>query len=277
MDIWQPDYLEKNGIFSHLKELITPSWSNWPELADIKRAFEPNIKNTQGSNISFISQDAFMADLSVYYEARIYLKGEVPTRPENWHDFFGAIIWWLFPQTKVQINAQHMEDIKRYGQKQRTPRRDRLTHFDECGLVVACCEPELVTALRNHEWQKVFVDNRSAWGHSIDAFVLGHAIYETALSPYSGFTGKLYPVKVEKEFFQLSLSSQYSQLDDIIARQLEELDPLAEKGMLTPLPVLGVPGWWEENACQHYYRDLNYFCPYKGEPRMLPPAYTSEK
>jgi hypothetical protein len=39
------------------------------------------------------------------YECRIWETGEVETRPDNWHDFFNALVWLSFPQTKIAVSA----------------------------------------------------------------------------------------------------------------------------------------------------------------------------
>ena len=31
------------------------------------------------------------------YEARIAVRGEVETRPDNWHDWFNGLVWLTFP------------------------------------------------------------------------------------------------------------------------------------------------------------------------------------
>ena len=47
----------------------------------------------------------------IYYEQRIFEQGLVPTRPANWHDFFNALIFLLFPQTKKEMNRLHVEHM----------------------------------------------------------------------------------------------------------------------------------------------------------------------
>ncbi|CAM5212301.1 hypothetical protein ALON55S_02729 [Alishewanella longhuensis] len=88
-----------------------------------------------------------------------------PTRAENWHDFFGALIWCLFPKTKALLNQLHMAEIAEHGQQQRSKLRNKLTLLDECGVLV-CLEPEQLAhaeLLRQHQWQQSFVTKRSDW------------------------------------------------------------------------------------------------------------------
>ncbi len=69
------------------------------------------------------------------YECRIWERGEVETRPDNWHDFFNALVWLSFPHTKNAISAAHVRAMQQPGEL-RGRVRDALTHFDECGIVV---------------------------------------------------------------------------------------------------------------------------------------------
>ena len=46
------------------------------------------------------------------YECRIWDSGEVETRPDNWHDFFNALVWLSFPQTKIAVSAAHMRAMQ---------------------------------------------------------------------------------------------------------------------------------------------------------------------
>jgi hypothetical protein len=45
------------------------------------------------------------------YEMRIWARGEVVTRPDNWHDFFNALVWCTFPLAKAALNARHAEAL----------------------------------------------------------------------------------------------------------------------------------------------------------------------
>ena len=81
------------------------------------------------------------------YECRIWDSGEVETRPDNWHDFFNALVWLSFPQTKIAVSAAHMRAMQTPGEARGTT-RDALTHFDECGIAVLSTRPELLDLLR---------------------------------------------------------------------------------------------------------------------------------
>ncbi|HCB16894.1 MAG TPA: DUF3025 domain-containing protein, partial [Alteromonas sp.] len=142
----------------------------------------------------FIDDD--QADLANrYYEVFIAEENQVPTRT-NWHDTFNAMMWIAFPRTKKRINTLHCEEIAQFGVHPRTPKRNRITHFDECGLVIAVPQDkleignQLLERLANHQWQECLVDNQHEWGNTLFPMIIGHALYEMLLDPFIGLTAK---------------------------------------------------------------------------------------
>ena len=49
------------------------------------------------------------ADLPAY-EQHIHATGEVPTRADDWHDFFNALAWCVWPHTKSACNGLHLRE-----------------------------------------------------------------------------------------------------------------------------------------------------------------------
>ncbi|WP_116473279.1 DUF3025 domain-containing protein [Zobellella maritima] len=253
--LWDPDFIDRNPILGQLSPLLSPMpWRQWPSVGQLNRFRAGEIP------VTFIDDSAFM-DMGHYYEEAV-ATGQVPTREQNWHDFFGAVIWWQFPRTKALLNRQHMEDIQRMGVKSRTPRRDRLTHFDECGLVlVAPDQQELETLLREHDWHGLFLEKRSRWQRDWLPFVFGHALYEQALAPFIGLTGKCLVLQAEAGFYRLSPPEQYQWLDQALADTINSRDIFSRPRPLLPLPLLGIPGWWPANEQPEFYANTDYFRP----------------
>lgn len=73
------------------------------------------------------------------YDARIALRGEVPTRAEHWHDLLNALCFATFPRAKYGLHARQYRALQgRSGRPHaRTREQDALTLFDEGGVVVA--------------------------------------------------------------------------------------------------------------------------------------------
>ncbi|MFP2769506.1 DUF3025 domain-containing protein [Oceanisphaera sp. KMM 10153] len=251
---WDPHVTGRNGVLAQLADLIDTSTPQWPTLAELNRQLAADLP------VHFIDDGRF-AELNCYYEQAV-AQGMVPTRAANWHDFFGAVIWALFPRTKALLNRLHMEDIAANGFGKRTPRRDRVTHFDECGLVLAVSDKaEAEHWLREHDWQRLFISERDRWGNNWQSFIFGHALYEQALAPFIGMTGKCVVLEMDTVFFSLPAAARYPLLDARLAEHLEQDTLFDRPRPLLPLPLLGIPGWWPANEEPAFYQNRDYFRP----------------
>lgn len=210
----------------------------------------------QGQPIHFVDQ---IATERLAYERHIFATGEVPTRADNWHDFFNALVWLAFPRTKTALNAAHIAAMKS-PQQGRGRRRDALTLFDESGVLVVSSAPELLEGLRRHEWRQVFWQERERLMQQANCWVFGHAILEKLLQPYLGLTAKAWLIHLPEAYFALPPAQQRQQLDAWLAAQVAN-GALQQPQELRPLPVLGWPGWDRRNAAANYYDNTAYFRP----------------
>ena len=235
----------------------------WPNAAGLL------ILNNKTANDSrmipeFVCQSQ-ITDSALYYEQIIQQQNIIPTRPNSWHDLFNGLIWLQFPQTKRLLNQQHVEDIEQYGLSPRTLRRNNLTHFDECGVIVTYQRSDLfvqlIDDLKQHQWQSVFVDNRQYWGNELNSFIFGHANLEMLLQPFIGLTGKFLAVEVDNQFSTLSYANQVTQLDEILVNEIRQTDLFSAHKPLTPLPLLGIPDVWDANNDPEFYANTDYFRP----------------
>jgi hypothetical protein len=48
-------------------------------------------------------------------------------------------------------------------------------------------------------------------------------------------------------------------LDAYISDILNSQSTALNTSVLTPLPILGIPGWWPENENESFYANQNYF------------------
>ena len=136
--------------------------------------------------------------------------------------------------------------------------------FDECGVVLVTKNAELIDALKNHQWHKAFVELRDCWQQSseqgVAAYQFGHANYEMLTKPYIGLTGKWLFIDASAEILSLPLSTQYRLLDGKLSDKLSD-GALADNSQLSPLPLLGVPTWYELNKDESFYDNTDYFRP----------------
>jgi hypothetical protein len=212
-------------------------------------------RNARGLPLRFVPQ----ADLpeGVAYEAHIFATGQVPTR-DNLHDAFNALIWLHFPETKRLLNRLQAEAIARDGvQAVRGGLRDAATLFDENAVILVCEDRSMADALRGFAWRELFVSRRDAWAEACMVVPFGHALLEKLVHPYKSVTAHTW-------WISASPATPLHVLDGMLAASLAEA---AEQGRLkggrsfAPLPVLGIPGWCNENADSRFYDDASVFRP----------------
>lgn len=253
---WDPQFARAHPAFSQLRD--QHSWladSDWPACVRLDRRLPLGLKSAQGMPLRFLPQDETLLFPELYYEERIHQQGIIATRP-NWHDFFNALIWGLFPHSKVAINTCHAADLLSAG-KARTPQRDALTVLDENGVVIAASRRSLLNCLIEFDWQRLFVTERAAWGQEVGCFVFGHAVLEKFLQPYVGMTAHALLVEVDDRFFSYELAAQQAELDQTI-RHFLLAGGLDKTRRLNPFPLLGVPGWWPVQDAD-FYAQQQYF------------------
>jgi Protein of unknown function (DUF3025) len=207
--------------------------------------------NAEQPTIRFVPQSALPEGAA--YEAFIYRSASVPTR-ENLHDFFNGLAWIVFPQTKRRLNQLQAAEISASGVRTtRGALRDALTLFDENAAlwpVHAGASTELIDALRAKQWQRAFIELRTHW-HSDAPVLFGHALLEKLTAPYKSITAHVF---IAQEAINLEA---FNHLDLMVVSQLSPAS-LVPKPFI-PLPVLGVPGWWADNADPAFYDDAQVF------------------
>jgi hypothetical protein len=196
------------------------------------------------------------------YEQHIGATGCVPTR-DNLHDFFNGLVWLTFPRIKVQLNALQAAQIALDGVgKSRGPARDGATIFDENAALLVVRDSAaghaLVDALREHRWHEAFVERRAQWGENTQTWLFGHALMEKLVAPRKAITAHTRVVLAADGYFDMAPDRQRAWIDAHVAAEL------AAEGLstacFTPLPVLGVPGWWPEQD-EEFYADTSVFRP----------------
>lgn len=265
---WHHDFIKQlpmlpiQQLETHFGISRFTDWPNAHGLNDLKKLWgNLHIPN-------FICQSQLI-ESDRYYEQIIHQQHIIPTRPNSWHDLFNGLIWLQFPQTKKLLNQQHVEDIEEYGLSPRTLRRNNLTHFDECGVIVTYqCSAfffQLVENLKQHQWHSVFVENRQHWGNEMNSFMFGHANLEMLLNPFIGITGKCLAVEVDSQFSTLPYKEQVAQLDNLLVRNILKTDLFSAQKPLSPMPLLGIPDVWDANNDPAFYGNTDYF-----RPKSLP-------
>ena len=183
------------------------------------------------------------------YECYVARTRNCPTR-DGLHDFFNGLCWLHFPRIKERLNQLQAIEIDAAGvQPLRGPVRDALTLFDENAAFLLAPQP-LWDALVERNWRRLFIELRPLW-QGAQLIVFGHALLEKLVYPRKPITAHVYRA-------QPAIKS-IAELDRWVAGDLSA-EKLAGKPF-TPLPVLGVPGWWPGNENVSFYDDGAVFRP----------------
>lgn len=262
IDTWNPYFLEQSTIFDSIRDVCLPfiNSQQWPTLEQFSAEFKKrNIQSHNDSQIKSVGQGPSPEKFDDHYESRIYLKGELQTRLENWHDFFNAMCWLQFPKTKASLNALHFESSKvRQSGTNRSPLENAITLFDECGAVIVANDDSLLDLIRNHQWKELFWNNKEAFGKRVQCYVFGHAMHEKSLTPYIGMTTHSIMIKQNCDFFKNDYSEQLREIDQIISGLWMNKSVETTKD-LQPFPLLGTPGWWNHIQDEGFYLNTEYF------------------
>jgi hypothetical protein len=231
-----------------------------------QQSIAQSVTNYLGLPLSFVEQTTLPEGMA--YEAFISTTGKIPTR-DNLHDFFNALVWLSFPNIKRQLNALQAAQIARTGiGKSRGPARDAATIFDENAALLVVRDSEqgnaLIEALRGHQWRSVFLEQRSAFSQHVEPWLFGHALMEKLVTPYKSITAHAWVVMAPDDFFAMPHHARRDRLDLQVANELAQraLNDLSTKSFM-PLPVLGIPGWWQSQDRQ-FYDDATVFRPKRG-------------
>ena len=223
--------------------------------------------NNQAHTLQFVSQKALLAGEA--YENFIGTTGNIPTR-DNLHDLFNGSIWLTFPKTKALLNYYHMLEIDQQGIGASRGRvRDTITVFDENGAILVTAESSIGEALVDFDWQESLVAPRDKWDNpkqlnkqaQAAVYIFGHALLEKLLHSRKALCAHSIVINVTQDFFALSLSERINLLDQKVADYMDALlsQPDVTPRKLSPLPILGVPHYWAENANSSFYDDSHVF------------------
>ena len=185
------------------------------------------------------------------YENRVHA-GEIPTR-DIAHDWYNGQVWLQFPKAKHFINRKHVADSNGHTVQSANGRsrlRDALTLFDESGALLLTTDPNLSVALLGHDWSSLFEFDRDTWSARARVLVFGHGLLDAMHKPHKGLCAKAIPVCVP------DLDLGPDQLQTLVLNVVQSIvDPVN----LSPLPVMGVPGWFVESERPGYYADTSVY------------------
>ncbi len=237
--------------FTPWRDLGEPTARQALQLQNVAEALNANTyaAKRDANEVTFVPQSALPEGQA--YEDFIFKTAQVPTR-DGLHDFFNGLCWHRFPLAKRRLNQLQAAEIDTQGIRHtRGPVRDALTLFDE-NVVLMHAPDEVWAALQARDWLRLFVDLRAQWQH-VHLVLFGHALLEKLVTPYKSITAHVYRVANDVN------PHDEAALDAWLVQDLQPAK-LATKSY-EPLPILGVPNWWPDNAERAYYEDVNVFRP----------------
>jgi hypothetical protein len=264
MQVWDPQFAMRSPMFRPLRNLAAVvQGAQWPT-ADRLNAMATRIAAVSGGGqpLRFASLSGAASPGAADYEMQIHDDGVVPLRDANWHDLFNALTWLAFPRTKAAMNHVHRDELRAApggASRMRNARRDVLTLLDESGVLVLSNSSTMLERLRAFAWKRVFCDERETLTRTTRFLMLGHGLYEKALSPFVGMTGHALLLSLPAHFDMSDEPSLLAYADTASANSVQA--SLQRPRDLSPLPVLGVPGWWHANRSATFYDNADYFRP----------------
>ena len=276
---WIPQFIFHSPMFEPLitfAHKLAVFKDGWPSLGDYQALLaqhpEP-ILTQNGIPLKIATQGSRPLCLEDQYASRIYLTGEIQTRVDNWHDFFQLLTWLTFPKTKATINAiHHQAATARFagvtGNGRRSPIENMLSLFDEGGAIVVSSDADLLQMIRDFDWKNLFWQHRAEMTEKMNCIIFGHALYEKALSPYIGMTANSVLLLVDPDFFYKPITQKIKTIDDMLSIVFFNENKYRDTQALSPLPILGMPGWDARNSYESYYDNAGYFRP--GRTRRSP-------
>ncbi len=268
---WEPYFYQRSPLFKPLQHLAEyfDQYQQWPSLKEYQQLLDnwpKPIKTLSNQPITIASQAGKPGHFNEHYAPRIYITGEIQTRLENWHDFFQYLSWLMFPTTKAIINSMHIpyaqQRIEHGGDLgRRSPVENMLSLFDEGGAVLVSSDESLLQLVRDFQWKTLFWKRREELAQKFSCIPFGHAVYEKGLAPYIGMTANCILLDNGKDYFEMNNTEQLTWIDEQLAPLLSKGTVLQKPKDLSPFPILGMPGWDENNQQESYYDNIRYFRP----------------
>ena len=265
---WDPDFLARSPMLEPLRAaggtLCTPGW---PARDALQRSLDRDgdpVSTASGLPLRLAPAGGRKRSFEERYEARVHLKGEMVFRDRDWHDLLNLLVWLTFPRAKAALNARHFAALaaqRAAGMSNRGPAQDALTLVDEGGVIVATCDDELCRLLREWRWKELFWGNRERLKAGMRFILFGHALYEKALQPFIGITGRGVLLEVEPGLLARPVGEQIAVLDARLAAHVYDSRNMTATHELAVVPILGVPGWHPDNEREEFYDDTGYFRP----------------
>ena len=199
---------------------------------------------------------------AIEFERRMVEQSELIVRPDSLHDLLNALVWLSFPKTKRAISEAHVTLGVNVDGKTRPRRRDVLTLFDESGIIILSESDALRVMNQQHQWRELFITHRTDFIQQARPILFGHGAMEQLGNQlpqvHRGLT-------VKALWLPLPVTTTLGQIDAYLAERIVSGECLGEHERSTPMPLLGLPGWFAENESPDCYDDESVFRPKRSK------------
>ena len=206
----------------------------------------------------FIDQKKKEKDFYKKYDALVFKEKKIPIRKDVLHDYFNALTWLAFPNSKKKLNKKNftlLEHNYLSGNKNRPRNIDLTTLLDESGIIIFTNNSFLSSLIRQKKWKTVFWDNRDTVKKSFRFFLFGHSLFEKIMNEYIGTTARALIIFNESlPFEKITISNVDQILSDYIDQEFFFLN--LEKTVA--IPLFAIPGWSNLNEKKEFYQENEY-------------------
>ena len=251
----------RHPVFSDVIEYLAWAESEqWPSVESLNCSPETLVHANTHKPLVFERQTAELLNDEMHYEQRIYQRGIIATRENNWHDLFNAMMWLKYPNIKSALNFRQWNDIEQHGLKTRTPSQCAMTLFDEAGAVVIM-PSEMLECWKRHDWHGLFIEHADAWRTGqAQVAVFGHALLDHALVTETLLVAKCIVLE-EKSDLAICLEQ--------VANDIQAGKCLLANSELRTLPLCGIPSWHSATNSAEFVRTAACFSPLSAKKRAL--------
>ena len=210
---------------------------------------------TYFDGFEFIDQKKKEKDFYKKYDALVFKEKKIPIRKNVVHDYFNAMTWLAFPNSKKKLNKKNfifLEHNFLNGNKNRPRYIDFTTLFDESGIIILTNNSYLSGLMRQKKWKTVFWDNRNLVKKNLSFFLFGHSLFEKIMNNYIGTAARALIIYSEN-FINGNIT--LSNLDRILSHYIDQDFFFKNLEKSVSIPLSAIPGWNELNEKEEFYQD----------------------
>ena len=178
------EFFDSNEIFLQPFKEIFSTQNNYDDFvisADFINKLSTNffLNKSSFDGYKYIDQKKKENDSLVFKEKKI------PIRKNVEHDYFNAMTWLAFPDSKKKLNTKNFTFLEHNylsGKKNRPRNIDLTTLIDESGIIIFSKNMHLAHLIQQKKWKTVFWNYRNIVKKSFSFFLFVHSLFEKMMN-----------------------------------------------------------------------------------------------